>query len=311
MSLIKESFTPEELRSFLQRSDLLAWITVLSHWAIIVFAFWLAAYQTNVITVLVAFVLLGGRQLGCGSLMHECGHGSLFRSKKLNHFVGKWLGAAPVLYRIDDYMSSHLRHHRDIGNGKDPDLHRYRNYPVSKDSLRRKMWRDFSGQTSWKNLKALLYDNGVLLANEAGKTRFNVGNLFRRLYAPLIMNLGMLLVLALSGHAALYLIWVAAYFSSYMVCSRIRNLAEHAAVPNLQSENPFDNTRTTIPRWWERLTVAPNSVNYHLEHHLLPGVPKYRLASFHKALKQKGLLDNADICAGYGEVLRKLVAVPV
>ena len=29
------------------------------------------------------------------------------------------------------------------------------------------------------------------------------------------------------------------------------------------------NTRTTRVRWWERFLLAPNFVNYHLEHHLL------------------------------------------
>ena len=93
-----------------------------------------------------------------------------------------------------------------------------------------------------------------------------------------------------------------------MVFSRIRNLAEHAAVPDLTSEDPLQNTRTTIPRWWERFMFAPNSVCYHLEHHLVPSVPKYRLADFHKTLRAKGLLDDADICFGYLAVVRKLVA---
>ena len=38
---------------------------------------------------------------------------------------------------------------------------------------------------------------------------------------------------------------------------------------------------------------APNSFNYHLEHNLLPAVPKHRHAKFHRALRAKGLLDHA------------------
>ncbi|MAC71727.1 MAG: hypothetical protein CMP84_16195 [Gammaproteobacteria bacterium] len=63
-----------------------------------------------------------------------------------------------------------------------------------------------------------------------------------------------------------------------MLFSRIRNLAEHAAVPDLTDSDPLLNSRTTLASWWERLTFAPNSINYHLEHNLLPAVPKYRLA---------------------------------
>jgi fatty acid desaturase len=112
------------------------------------------------------------------------------------------------------------------------------------------------------------------------------------------------------GFAELYLLWLAAYFSIYMVFSRIRNLAEHACVPDLLDPDPMLHTRTMVASWWERLTFAPNSVNYHLEHHLLPSVPNYRLASFHAALKDKGLLDNADIESGYLAFIRKLIIEP-
>jgi fatty acid desaturase len=105
-------------------------------------------------------------------------------------------------------------------------------------------------------------------------------------------------------------LWLTAFFTFYMVFVRIRNLAEHAVVPELFDDDPLNNTRTTLARWWERLTVAPNSVNYHLEHHLVPSVPKYRLSEFHQVLKSKGLLENADIAAGYGKVIRKLIADP-
>jgi fatty acid desaturase len=95
-----------------------------------------------------------------------------------------------------------------------------------------------------------------------------------------------------------------------MVFSRIRNLAEHAAVPDLLNDDPLMNTRTTIPSWWERLTVAPNSVCYHLEHHLVPSVPKYRLAGFHRALRKRGVLDSADISIGYVQLVRRLIKEP-
>lgn len=308
MTRVADHFSKEEIQSFCRRSDFLAWVTVISHWAIIAFAFALVAWQLNILTIILAIVLLGGRQLGCGALMHECGHGSLFASKKLNRFVGEWLGAAPVLYKLDDYMTSHLKHHREIGNQQDPDLHRYERYPVSKHALKRKLWRDITGQTTWKITKGQLRANDILTIDANGKQRFNLRNLFLNWHRPVLSNLLLFVVLAAFGYSWLYLLWVAAYFSTYMVCSRIRNLAEHAAVPDLTSMDPLMNTRTTIPRWWERFTFAPNSVNYHLEHHLIPAIPKYRLAAFHQALKQKGLLREADICQGYTAVVRKLVA---
>lgn len=304
---IKEQFSAEEIQQFCRRSDLLAWIAVASTWGIIALAFVLVALWPNPLTIVLALILLGGRHLGLGVLMHECGHGTLFKTKRLNRFVGTWLCAAPVMYRLDDYMSNHLSHHSKAGTDADPDLYRYQHYPVELKSLRRKFLRDASGQTTVNFLKTSLNRNQVIVTNDTGKRKLDYGQLFSRFYAPIIMNLVLLLALGLAGHAELYLLWLAAYFSIYMVFSRVRNLAEHACVPDLFDPDPMQHTRTMVASWWERLTFAPNCVNYHLEHHLLPSVPKYRLASFHAALKDKGLLDGAEVDSGYLAFIRKLV----
>ena len=64
-----------------------------------------------------------------------------------------------------------------------------------------------------------------------------------------------------------------------MVITRIRNIAEHAVVPD--SDDPLRNTRTTKASLLERIFIAPYFVNYHLEHHLLFYVPCYNLPKVH------------------------------
>ncbi|MFK7863145.1 MAG: fatty acid desaturase family protein [Pseudohongiellaceae bacterium] len=306
--IIRDHFSQSELKEFSARSDFHGWLAVVSNWGIICAAFALVAFAANPLTLVLALILLGGRHLGLGVLMHECGHGTLFKTKRLNRFVGKWLCAAPVNYRLDDYMKNHLSHHRKAGSEADPDLHRYRGYPVSKYSLRRKLLRDLSGRTTLSFLKNSLAKNRVFSEGENGDRRFNLSQFLIQFHAPLIMNLVLLGFLTAAGFPEFYLLWLLAYFSIYMVFSRIRNLAEHACVPDLFDPNPLMHTRTTHAAWWERLTFAPNCVNYHLEHHLLPSVPKYRLAAFHRALQRKGLLDNADIESGYFPFMRRLVS---
>ena len=44
-------------------------------------------------------------------------------------------------------------------------------------------------------------------------------------------------------------------------------------------------------RWWERLLIAPNCVNYHMEHHLLITVPHYNLRAMHERLAELGVVD--------------------
>jgi fatty acid desaturase len=83
---------------------------------------------------------------------------------------------------------------------------------------------------------------------------------------------------------------------------RIRSIAEHAMIPDPTDE--MKNTRTTTARWWERLLIAPNCVNFHLEHHLLPTVPHYNLRRMHRMLRARGALADACVAPSYADVLR-------
>jgi fatty acid desaturase len=104
--------------------------------------------------------------------------------------------------------------------------------------------------------------------------------------------------------AWLYLIWLLAYNTTYFLFLRIRHVGEHAVVPNPNSRNIFENTRTTLSSWWERLLVCPVYVNYHIEHHLLPTVPPYNLPLMHRWLIAKEAYKNTPLPKGYIAMLR-------
>lgn len=317
----KDVLSREELTALTQRSDLRGAFTVLCNYALIAAGFMVVALWPSVLTVLLALIVLGGRQLGLGILMHDCAHNTLFKSRALNQWVGKWLCASPVLVDIDRYRSYHLKHHRLAGSLEDPDYPNYRGYPVSPRSFVRKVLRDLSGITGVRNFLVtlkmlsgeisyeLVYKGAEQQALTAAQKR---NNLIDNLKAPLLSNGVMLLLLALAGVAHLYLLWVAAYFTTYQLFSRLRNAAEHAATPAPLDPNPLMHTRTTYAGWLARLTVAPNFVNYHLEHHLLLSVPPHQLKKLHAILRARGALAGADIAPGYGNVIRQLTAtVPV
>jgi fatty acid desaturase len=60
--------------------------------------------------------------------------------------------------------------------------------------------------------------------------------------------------------------------------------------------DPSDDFRNTAQRqrarWWERLFIAPNRVNFHLEHHLMVAVPHYNLPRLHRLLRERGVLEG-------------------
>ncbi|MFP6581638.1 MAG: fatty acid desaturase family protein [Candidatus Hydrogenedentota bacterium] len=282
--------TPKEIRDFSVTNDLSALRVFAFNWLSIVSLFAVVAVWTNPITIFLAIVLMGGRQLGLSVLVHECGHGNLFTKWRVNRFTGQWLAAAFVFSNAKRYRIGHGKHHRKGGTHDDPDLANYASYAVSRTSFRRKILRDLTGRTG---VKTLYYSAKALGPKNVAIWIVANGLLWGCLYA--------------TGHGVVYLLWPVSWLTTFMLYSRVRNASEHGAVPDLFDPDPRKHTRTTHARWWERMTVAPNCVNYHLEHHILSSVPCYRLKAFHRFLLAKGVLNEAEICHGYGEVIRRLI----
>jgi fatty acid desaturase len=266
------------------------------------------------VSIVVAIAVIGARQLGLAVLMHEAAHHALFSNRALNDWAGNWLCAYPVWADLKPYRSYHLQHHAKNWTEDDPDLDLATKYPVSPDSMRRKLWRDISGQVGWKRARAILKRD---LAGAVGKTRRDTSVSFgktadagspgwRNLRGVVVTNGLLLAGLAAVGRPELYLLWVVAWFTTNSLVTRIRAIAEHNMVPD--PSDPLRNTRTTLASWWERLLIAPNRVNYHLEHHLLMTVPLYNLPRLHRLLHERGVLDRALLAGGYLEVLRQATA---
>ena len=60
-------------------------------WSMIIGTFWITAQFPNPLTIALAVILLGGRQLALGIIVHETGHRSLFTDQPVNDFCGNWL----------------------------------------------------------------------------------------------------------------------------------------------------------------------------------------------------------------------------
>ena len=125
-------------------------------------------------------------------------------------------------------------------------------------------------------------------------------------FRSLLLNGAMLVLLASLGNAWLYSLWVIAFMTSHMLVTRIRQIAEHAAVPNLYDLDPRLNTRTIYISGLERLLIAPHHVSYHLEHHLMASVPIYRLQELHEILLRKGYYKGVDFPKGYLNLLAQV-----
>jgi fatty acid desaturase len=226
--------------------------------------------------------------------MHEASHRSLLERRAVNDWAGQWLCAYPIWSDCSVYRPYHLQHHAHTGTPRDPDLGLVKPFPITRASLRRKIWRDLSGRTGVKFARAAFL-RSVARWNEPEARRATIG--------VIVTNALLLAGLAALGHAELYLLWVGAWLTTNTLVTRVRSIAEHALTPN--ADDPLGNTRTTLANWWERLLIAPNRVNYHLEHHLLMTVPHYKLPRMHTLLRERGLLERACVeRGGYATILR-------
>lgn len=297
---VKDTLTADELAQIGTRSDLQAAWLVLCNYAITAAIFAVMALWPNPITILLGIILLGGRQLGFGVIVHECGHGTLFANRRLNEWVGEWLAAPPTFNNMKSYSRGHLKHHQLAGTREDPDLPNYQDYPISRERLRRKVWRDLSGQTGWKQTQGL-FKGLVTLGQQRPEQR-------HALVRGLIFNLAMLALFIAVGAPWLYLVWWVALLTSNRLVSRLRQMAEHAAVPDLYDADPRRNTRTINANWFDRLVFCPLGVSYHLEHHMMASVPIYNLPKLHRLLKARGFYDEVQFPASYVDMLRLATA---
>jgi fatty acid desaturase len=271
-------------------------------WAVIAGAIALVAVWPNPLTWIIAVMLVGARQLGLAVLMHEAAHGTLIAGTRLNGLVGAFLCGAPVGADLKRYRPYHLRHHRFTQQDEDPDLGLSDPFPTSAASLRRKIVRDLTGQTFFKQRIAPLLrreSRGQVLAGDSG--------LAQRQF--LVANLVLFLMFWAFGAAIwFFAVWLVAMATWYPLVSRIRNIAEHACTGH--EPDPYLVARTTRANWLERLFVAPYYVHFHAEHHLFIAVPCYRLPLLHQLLAGQGLTARMHVAPGYLAVLRRVTARP-
>jgi fatty acid desaturase len=303
--------TREEIKRLTAASDGRGAAAVLFDWMVIGASLAAAAALPHPAVLALVVVILGGRQLALAVLMHEAAHGSLFRTTRLNPIVGRWLCGAPVWSDVERYRRHHLGHHAHTGTERDPDLCLVEPFPASGPSLARKLLRDVLGITGVRRAAGLLaMDFDLLTYTASGDAkrlrsvpwRIRLANGARRLAPVVTTNLALWGILAATGHGWLYLLWAIAWLTTFSLFLRVRSIAEHACTE--ASADLLRNTRTLEASLLARAFVAPHSVALHLEHHLLPTVPYFRLAELHRLLEERGALDQSPRATSYLEVLR-------
>ncbi len=74
------------------------------------------------------------------------------------------------------------------------------------------------------------------------------------------------------------------------------------------TSTPLRAARTNLVPWYIRWWLFPHQMHYHIEHHLYPSVPHYRLPACHAALREAGALADAEVSESLRATWRKFYA---
>jgi fatty acid desaturase len=302
----RDLMTEQELVAVRTRSTWKAIAMIVHAWALILVAIVLVAIWPNPLTFIVAVAIIGSRQLGLAILMHDGAHGLLASNERLNMILSQWFCAYPVFAETRAYRRYHLQHHAHTQQDDDPDLILSAPFPITRPSYRRKLFRDLTGRTAYQQRKAQFRN---ALGESSWPFSKRAAYFWEKLGPQILINAILLAGLSACGVWWAYpLLWLLPLSTWMMVITRIRNIAEHAVVPD--SGDPLRNTRTTRAGFLERLFIAPYFVNYHLEHHLLFYVPCYNLPRVHRILSGGVHAARMEVQPNYLAVLLLATAKP-
>ncbi len=298
----EDFFSTEEWQNLSARSNWVGLLLVAHCWLVIGAA--MAVGVMWPITIPLAVMLIGNRQLGLFILMHDAAHGALHANRRVNDFVGKWFCGTD----LHAYRAYHLQHHRFVQQTDDPDLILSAPFPISRDSLKRKMIRDLTGQTFYKQRLGAL--TAALRARNPGESLPAIwaAELKRQPHFYLSNAVGLVLFSAAGFWWAWALMWLLPMMTWLPLITRLRNISEHALVAKNEPD-PLRHARTTHANLLERVLIAPYWVNYHCEHHMFTQIACWKLPRAHRILHRNNVTARMELQPGYWAMLRHASAL--
>jgi fatty acid desaturase len=201
----------------------------------------------------------------------------------------------PTFFSISRWRGEHIAHHRFIYTDKDPYLEDFKTYtPWHWPKTRSQALKTLLGDLFGLSLPSALEPSKRWGPFFNVKPRLTAQEKFRVFtFYPAVI-----ILVTLTGQwLNLLLLWILPMLTFVIIFVRWRTIAEHLGMKGLGG---IGNTRTVEKGVLQALFFAPCGINYHIDHHIFPGVPFYNLEKLHKRLlKEPVYTDNAIIKDGY------------
>jgi fatty acid desaturase len=244
-----------------------------------------------------AYVVSGIAIHALATLMHEASHGNLFRKRSLDRCAAFVLGA-PALLSGAAYRVVHLEHHRHLRTERDPE--EFTSLAATHRFLPQVVFY------SWMIVGALSYVIHVPIvgfARGSARERREIAVEYA-LLAGLYTGFAAALAAVAGPHA-----WHHVLLGPWAVTVLLTNVRGWAEHPMTQAGLPLTQTRTVVTTRLVQFLLC--NTNFHLEHHLYPSVPWYRLARLHRLLMPEERAAGAFVESSYFSFLWRAVGTGV
>jgi fatty acid desaturase len=267
-----------------------------------------------------AYVAVLSTQLGF--LGHDAGHRQIFTSARANERLGVLLANLCVGFSYGWWIDKHSRHHAHPNDEeKDPDIGAGALAFTTAQVLRsHRVGRAFYRYQAWTFFPLLLLEALNLRVSSIGYLLTNRSR--RRLREVLLITvhvaayLGLVFLTMSPLKAAVFIAVHQGLFGLYLGCSFAPN---HKGMPTLTAAEAADYLRRQVltsrnvrGRW--STDFALGGLNYQIEHHLFPSMPRGNLRHAQHIVKdfcdshQVSYLESGFI-ASYAQALRHLNTV--
>ena len=234
------------------------------------------------------------------SRWHECGHGTAFKTRWMNKVVYQ-IACFCIMRDPSCWKFSHARHHSDtIIVGRDPEVAIMR--PVVAFKLLINVVGLLDAYDAFRRMFA--HAVGRILPDEADYTPevshpavIRTARIWLIIYAAAIgaaLWFQSWIPVLLIGLPRLYGCW------HMVMCGWLQHggLADNVTDHRLNSRTVYINPISRFIYW---------NMNYHIEHHMFPLVPYYRLPELHEAVKHDYPAPNTSIWQAYAEMTPALI----
>ena len=247
-------------------------------------AAWLVMTVPHKSVWVVGYVVMGVVLHGIGNFMHEGIHGNLFRDRRWDRWYG-FLCGAPTLFSVTAYRVNHLLHHKHTRTEQDPD---------EMLNITPRKWLLSAFFYYWFVFGAFVYSFHVTHVAKACGTRKERTQVVRELT---LITLAVVGLLGAAGWLGFLDVMIHCWIIPLLVAACLANVRGWAEHQLTQGDHPLRQTRSvTSNPVYSFLNIH---LNYHLEHHLFPGVPWYNLPKVHRLLQEEYQKAGASIYRSY------------